>query len=81
MSLFPALLCRGRFRVTLTTALAALALTFTPTDDDGTQVHYRADFEFGLLIRLVAPLVVKPKLDKLADETVVQLTDTLEKLT
>lgn len=31
MSLFPALLCRGRFRVTLTTALAALALTFTPT--------------------------------------------------
>lgn len=72
---------RLQFRGTNKSATATDTLTFTPTDDDGTQVHYRADFEFGLLIRLVAPLVVKPKLDKLADETVVQLTDTLEKLT
>ncbi len=40
---------------------------------DETQVHYRADFDFGRLLNLVAPLVVRPKLEKLADETVAQL--------
>jgi carbon monoxide dehydrogenase subunit G len=40
---------------------------------DETQVHYRADFDFGRLINLVAPLVVRPKLERLADETVAQL--------
>ena len=40
---------------------------------DETQVHYRADFDFGRLVNLVAPLVVRPKLEKLADETVAQL--------
>ena len=61
-------------------ATATDSLDLNPTDDDGTRVHYRADFEFGPLVGLVAPLVVKPKLEGLADETVAQLRDTLEKL-
>jgi carbon monoxide dehydrogenase subunit G len=71
---------RLQFRGKNKSATATDTLTFTPTDDAGTKVHYRADFEFGPLISLVAPLVVKPKLDKLADETVTQLKNTLEKL-
>ena len=47
-------------------------MTFRPAGDE-TQVHYRADFDFGRLINLVAPLVVRPKLERLADETVAQL--------
>jgi len=70
-----------QFRGRNKSATATDTLTFSPTDDGGTQVHYRADFEFGPLVRLVAPLVVKPKLDRLADETVAQLRDTLGRLT
>jgi len=72
---------RLQFRGRNKSATATDTLTLSDTDDGGTQVHYRADFEFGPLISLVAPLVVKPRLDKLADETVAQLKNTLEKLT
>lgn len=45
----------------------------------GTQVHYRADFRFKPLVQLVASLVLRRKLEKLADETVAQLTRVLER--
>lgn len=47
-------------------------MTFTPTDD-GTEVHYRADFEFAFPLNLVAPVLLRGKLEKLADETMEQL--------
>jgi carbon monoxide dehydrogenase subunit G len=48
------------------------SLTFRQAGDE-TQVHYRADFDFGRLLNLVAPLFVRPKLERLADDTVAQL--------
>ena len=71
---------RLQFRGTNKSATATDTLTFTATDDGGTQVHYRADFEFGVLVRLVAPLVVKPKLAGIADETVDQMKRVLQSL-
>ncbi|MET0930092.1 MAG: SRPBCC family protein [Aeromicrobium sp.] len=64
---------RGRNK----TATATDSLTFT-RDGDRTQIHYRADFQFHGFVKLVAPLVVKPKLDALAEETVDQLRQALE---
>ena len=52
-------------------------MTFTPTAEGGTEIHYRADFDFGRLLNLVAPLFLKGKLDQVADETVEQLEQTL----
>jgi carbon monoxide dehydrogenase subunit G len=68
---------RLQFRGHNKTATATDTLTFAPAQG-GTEVHYRADFEFKGLVRLVAPLVVKPKLDELADDTVAQLMRSLE---
>ena len=69
---------RLQFRGTNKTATATDTMTFTPASDGtATEIHYRADFEFGALISLVAPIFVKPKLNKLADETVEQLQRTL----
>ncbi len=65
--------CRGKNK----TATATDSMTFTP-DGDRTQVHYRADFEFHGIIKFVAPMVVKGKLDALADETIDQIRKTLE---
>ncbi|MBJ7359990.1 SRPBCC family protein [Nocardioides sp.] len=70
---------RLQFRGTNKTATATDTLTFSPAGG-GTQVHYRADFEFTFPISLVAPLVVKPKLGGIADETVEQMKRTLESL-
>lgn len=53
------------------------SMTFT-RDGDRTQIHYRADFQFRGIVKLVAPLVVKPKLDALADETIAQIRQALE---
>ncbi|NRQ49849.1 SRPBCC family protein [Aeromicrobium stalagmiti] len=64
-------------RGTNKTATATDSMTFT-RDGDRTQIHYRADFEFHGIVKLVAPLVVKPKLDALADETVEEIRQTLE---
>lgn len=65
--------CRGRNA----SATATDTMTFT-RDGERTQIHYRADFAFRGLVRLVAPLVVPRKLDALADETVEQIRRTLE---
>jgi carbon monoxide dehydrogenase subunit G len=47
-------------------------LTLEP-DGDGTRITYRAYFDLGVLINLVAPFVLQGKLEKLADETVEQM--------
>ena len=65
-------------RGTNKTATATDSMTFT-RDGDRTQIHYRADFQFHGVIRYVAPLVVKPKLSDLADETIEQIRSTLER--
>ena len=67
---------RLQFRGHNKTATATDTMTFTP-DGDGTRIHYRADFDFGRLVNLVAPLVLKRKLDQVADETMAQLEKTL----
>ncbi len=65
---------RLQFRGHNKTATATDTMTFTPTAGGAsTQIHYRADFDFGRLVNLVAPLFLKRKLDKVADETVEQL--------
>lgn len=64
---------RGRNKA----ATAVDSMTFT-RDGDRTQIHYRADFQFHGVIRFVAPLVVKPNLASLADETIEQIRSTLE---
>jgi carbon monoxide dehydrogenase subunit G len=47
---------------------------------DVTEVHYRADFHFGRILSLIAPLVVRPKLEKLADDTVVQMRRAIDRI-
>lgn len=64
---------RGRNK----TATATDTLTFT-RDGDRTEVHYRADFQFHGLVKYVAPVIVRGKLDSLADRTVEQLRTALE---
>lgn len=59
------------------TATATDSMTFT-RDGDRTQIHYRADFQFHGIVKYVAPLVVKGKLDDLADETTEQIRRSLE---
>jgi carbon monoxide dehydrogenase subunit G len=65
-------------RGTNKTATATDSMTFT-RDGDRTQIHYRADFQFHGIIKFVAPLVLRGKLDSLADETVEQIRRTLER--
>lgn len=51
-------------------------MTFTPVDTaegGGTQVQYRAQFDFPFLLHAVAPLVLRRPLDRIADETVAQI--------
>ena len=72
---------RLRFRGRNKTATATDTLTFNPAGDgSSTEVRYRADFEFTFPANLVAPLLVRPRLAKLADETVEQLSRTLDSL-
>lgn len=52
-------------------------LTFTPVDGR-TQIHYRAVFDFPFPISVLAPLLVRGKIEKLADETVEQIKRTLQ---
>jgi len=65
------------FRGRNASATAQDTLSFTPADD-GTEIRYRADFDFGRLVNLVAPLLLRRKLETVADETVEQLRRTLE---
>ena len=57
--------------------VATDSMAFTALPDGGTSIHYRADFEFPFLIRLVAPLIVGRKLPAIADETVEQIKRSL----
>lgn len=69
---------RVQFRGTNKSATATDTLSFSPdADGSATRIHYRADFDFGFLLNLVAPVVLRGKLDALADETVEQITRTL----
>lgn len=65
-------------RGTNKTATATDSMTFT-RDGDRTQIRYRADFDFRGVVKYVAPLVVKPKLSALADQTVAQVRRALER--
>lgn len=66
---------RVRFRGRNKQSSATDDLRFAHGSDTATTViHYRAEFEFTFPLNLIAPLVVKPKLDALADETVEQLS-------
>jgi len=53
------------------------SMTFTPDPAGGTSIHYRADFEFSPLLRFIAPLLIRGKLDRLADETTEQIKRSL----
>lgn len=65
--------CQG----TNATATATDTMTFT-RDGERTQIHYRADFSFRGVVKLIAPLVVKPRLSALADETVEDIAKALQ---
>ena len=66
--------CRGRNGRTTATD----HLTFT-RDGERTQIHYRAVFDFPFPVNLVAPILARRPLEKLADETVTQVKKTLER--
>ena len=66
--------CQGKNKQSTATD----AMTFTRVEGDRTQIHYRATFEFHGITKLLAPLVVKPRLSALADETIEQITKALE---
>ena len=55
------------------------SMTFRATGDS-TEVHYRAEFQFGWLLNLIGPLVIRPKLEKLADDTVAQMQRELARI-
>jgi carbon monoxide dehydrogenase subunit G len=72
---------RVQFRGTNKQATATDTMTFASVaDGTATEIHYRADFDLGRILNLVAPPFMKPKLNKLADETVEQLQRTLSDL-
>jgi carbon monoxide dehydrogenase subunit G len=69
---------RLEFRGRNSTATATDSMTFSrAADGTATEVHYRADFDFGLVLNLVAPLVLRRRIERLADDTVAQLERTL----
>lgn len=65
--------CRGRNGGTTATD----RMSFT-RDGDRAQIQYRAEFDFPFPVNVLAPLFVKRKLEKLADETIAQIKQTLE---
>ncbi|VXA95685.1 SRPBCC family protein [Nocardioides sp. AX2bis] len=46
-------------------------------DGGGTAVHYRATFDFSFPLKLVVPLVIRRRVEALADETVEQIRRSL----
>lgn len=67
-----------QFRGHNKSATATDSMTFTPGPDAmTTEIHYRADFVFGTLVSLIAPLLFKGKLETLADETAEQIQKAL----
>lgn len=66
-----------RFRGTNSGADTQDWLRLRPISGEATEIHYRADFAFRGVAKLAAPLLVKPRLSALADETVDKLTAAL----
>jgi carbon monoxide dehydrogenase subunit G len=60
---------RVQFRGTNKRATTLDTMTFTASGA-GTEIHYRADFNFGTMLNLVVPPFVRSRLESLADETV-----------
>ncbi|TIC81943.1 SRPBCC family protein [Nocardioides sp. GY 10127] len=69
---------RLRFEGRNDTAVTHDDLTLTPAGPGSTRIRYRADFDFGRLLNLVAPLFLARPLSALADETVAKMTQVLE---
>lgn len=65
-----------QFRGSNKAATATDSMTMTP-EGEATSIYYRADFDFGFLVGLIAPLVLRGKLDKLADKTIDQIKRSL----
>ncbi len=65
--------CRGRNGRTTATD----RMSFT-RDGDRTQINYRAEFDFPFPVNVLVPLMIRRKLEKLADETVEQIKRTLD---
>jgi len=61
------------------TVTALDTMTFRRTDDGGTEVTYRAEFEFKGVTRLIEPLF-KTQFKKLGDEAEVGMRTALQKL-
>lgn len=61
------------------TVSALDTMTFRATDNGGTEVTYRAEFEFKGVTRLIEPLF-KPQFKKLGDEAETGMRTALEKL-
>jgi uncharacterized protein YndB with AHSA1/START domain len=61
------------------TVTALDTMTFRTTDDGGTEVTYRAEFEFKGVTRLIEPLF-KSQFKKLGDEAEVGMRTALQKL-
>ena len=68
---------RLQFRGRNKQSTATDSMTFTPTADGGTSIHYRADFTFHGVLKHLAPLVVRRKIDDVADDTVARIATTL----
>lgn len=69
---------RLRFRGENRTATAHDTMTLSrAADGSATALHYRADFDFGRVLNRVAPLLLRGRIERLADETVAQLERTL----
>jgi carbon monoxide dehydrogenase subunit G len=69
------LLFRGNHKDTWTTD----TMSFTAAGE-GTSIHYRADFVFSPFTAIAMALFGRKRLEKLADDTVALMTETLEKL-
>lgn len=65
---------RGRNKTVTTLDSMGFA---SASDGSSTKITYRADFHFVFPLSLVAPLVLRGKLDRLADDTVEQIEKSL----
>ena len=68
---------RVQFRGRNKGSTATDSMTFEPTGDGGTRIHYRADFTFHGVLKHLAPVLVRRRIDDVADETVAQIVRTL----
>ena len=59
---------RVQFRGRNARATTRDTMSFRDSGDGGTEITYRADFDFGSLLNLVAPVLLRRPLERLADE-------------